>query len=125
MKLFLVLMASISAGVISADHLHSFMLGLTVASLAVGSCYWFAFRTTRFPELAMILLICGLLAKLSITVAGVIIGVKAALITSPLVFAFSYLFFSIAVTYLWFSYRDRITPEPKSETKTKHEVRHV
>lgn len=109
MKLFLIIMTSISAGVISADHLHSFMLGLTVASLAVGTCYWFAFRTTRFPELAVLLLLIGLFSKIMITVAGVVIGVQTALITSPLVFALSYLFFSIVVTYLWFTYRDCIT----------------
>lgn len=118
MKLFLVLMASISAGIISADHLHSFMLGLTVASLAVGSCYWFAFRTTRVPELAMILLICGVFSKLTITVVGVVIGMQAELITSPLVFALSYLFFSLVVTFLWFTYRDAITPKVKNIVKT-------
>lgn len=37
MKLFLLLMASVSAGVASADHIHSFMLGLSIASLAVGA----------------------------------------------------------------------------------------
>lgn len=109
MKLLLVLMASISAGVVSADHLHSFMLGLSVASIAVGSCYWFAFRTTRFPEIALFLLLCGLFSKLIITVIGVAIGVQAEIITSPLVFSLSYLFFSLVVTYLWFAYRDSIT----------------
>ncbi|MDG3085664.1 NADH:ubiquinone oxidoreductase [Vibrio hannami] len=118
MKLFLVLIASISAGVISADHIHSFMLGLTVSSLAVGSCYWFAFRTTRVPELAMILLICGVLSKLTITVIGVVIGMQASLITSPLVFALSYLFFSLVVTFLWFTYRDAITPKFNKTEKT-------
>jgi hypothetical protein len=105
-------MTSISAGVISSEHLHSFMLGLTVASLAVGSCYWFSFRTTRFPELAVLLLICGLFSKIIITTAGIAIGVHASIITSPLVFAFSYLFFSLVVTFLWFSYRDSITKVP-------------
>ncbi|MDF5372043.1 NADH:ubiquinone oxidoreductase, partial [Vibrio parahaemolyticus] len=51
MKLFLLLMASVSAGIASADHIHSFMLGLSIASLAVGSCYFFAFRSSRFPQL--------------------------------------------------------------------------
>ncbi|OLQ88791.1 NADH:ubiquinone oxidoreductase [Vibrio ponticus] len=113
MKLVLILMASISVGAASADHLHSFMLGLSVAALAVGSCYWFAFRTTRFPHLAMFLLICGLLAKVTVTVLGVAFGISQALITSPLVFALSYLFFSLVVTYLWFSYRDSITKVPQ------------
>ncbi|MDN3612425.1 NADH:ubiquinone oxidoreductase [Vibrio ostreicida] len=117
MKLFLIIMASISAGVLSADHLHSFMLGLSIAALAVGSCYWFAFRTTRFPELAMVLLICGLLSKLVITVVGVSWGMAQDIITSPFVFALSYLFFSLVVTYLWFSYRDSITPDVIKEVQ--------
>ena len=113
MKLFLIIMASISAGVLSAEHLHSFMLGLSISALAVGSCYWFAFRTTRFPQLALLLLICGMLSKLTITVIGVSWSMSEELITSPLVFALSYLFFSLVVAYLWFSYRDSITPKPK------------
>ncbi|ELE5891837.1 NADH:ubiquinone oxidoreductase [Vibrio fluvialis] len=113
MKLLLIMMASVSAGVASAEHFHSFMLGLSVAALAVGSCYWFAFRSSRFPELAVFLLVCGLLAKVGVTVLGVAWGMSAQLITSPLVFALSYLFFSIVVTYLWFSYRDSITVVPK------------
>ncbi len=114
MKLFLLLMTSLSAGVASADHLHSFMLGLSISALAVGSCYWFAFRSTRFPQLALFLLICGMLSKLVITVAGVSWSMSADLITSPIIFALSYLYFSIAITYLWLSYRDSITPKPKN-----------
>ncbi|ARV74304.1 hypothetical protein [Vibrio campbellii] len=113
MKLFLLLMASVSAGVASADHIHSFMLGLSIASLAVGSCYFFAFRSSRFPEFALFLLICGMLSKLMITVIGVMWGMSAELITSPIVFALSYLFFSLSVTYLWFSYRQSITKIPE------------
>lgn len=112
MKLFLIIVASISAGVLSAEHLHSFMLGLCVSAIAVGSCYWFAFRSTRFPELAVLLLIIGLFSKLIITIAGVGWGLSQELISSPLVFALSYLFFSLVVTYLWFTYRDSITPKP-------------
>ncbi len=95
MKLFLLLMASVSAGVASADHIHSFMLGLSIASLAVGSCYFFAFRSSRFPQLALFLLICGMLSKLTITVVGVMWGMSAQLITSPIVFALSYLSFHL------------------------------
>ncbi|GAA5645954.1 hypothetical protein [Vibrio proteolyticus] len=115
MKLLLIIMASISAGVASADHLHSFMLGLSISALAVGSCYWFAFRTTRFPQLALFLLILGGGAKFTVTIIGVAWGISAELITSPLVFALSYLFFSVVVTYLWFSYRDAITPRPDTK----------
>ncbi|HBC3403836.1 TPA: NADH:ubiquinone oxidoreductase [Vibrio parahaemolyticus] len=121
MKLFLLLMASVSAGVASADHIHSFMLGLSIASLAVGSCYFFAFRSSRFPQLALFLLICGMLSKLTITVVGVMWGMSAQLITSPIVFALSYLFFSLAVTYLWFSYRESITQIPERFDTDKYE----
>ncbi len=112
MKLFLMLLASVFAGVALAEHFHSFVLGLSVATLAVGSCYFFAFRSSRFPQLALFLLICGMLSKLAITVTGVVWGMSAEIITSPIVFALSYFFFSLIVTYLWFAYRDRITPAP-------------
>ncbi|MDF2155416.1 NADH:ubiquinone oxidoreductase [Vibrio sp. CAU 1672] len=114
MKLFILLMTSVSAGIASADHISSFMLGLSLASLAVGSCYFFAFRSTRFPQLALFLLICGALSKLTVTVVGVMWGLSANLISSPLVFSLSYLFFSIVVTYLWFSYRQSITKIPQA-----------
>ncbi|USD68165.1 NADH:ubiquinone oxidoreductase [Vibrio sp. SCSIO 43136] len=114
MKLLLILIASLSAGVASADHIHSFMLGLSIAALAVGSCYWFAFRSTRFPELALFLLICGLFAKIAVTVTGVVLGMQAELISSPIIFALSYLFFSLVVTYLWFTYKDSIIKAPKA-----------
>lgn len=108
MKLFLIFMMSISAGVASADHFHSFMLGLSISALAVGSCYWLTFRSTRFPQLALFLLMCGMLSKLTITVIGVVWSMSANLITSPIVFATSYLFFSLVITYLWFTYRERL-----------------
>ena len=112
MKLVLIILASLVGGVVSAEHLHSFVLGLSIAALAVGSCHWFAFRSTRFPQLGLLLLMCGMLAKLTVTVIGVSWGISAELITSPFIFALSYLFFSIVVTYLWFSYRDANTPKP-------------
>lgn len=108
MKLFLILMVSVTAGVASAEHLHSFLLGLYISTMAVGVCYWFAFRSSRFPQLALALLICGLFAKIAVTIAGVSWGVSQGLIGSPLVFALSYLFFSIVATYVWFTYKDRL-----------------
>ena len=119
MKLILILLASVSAGVASADHFHSFMLGLAVSALAVGSCYWFCFRSTRFPALAVVLLLCGMLSKLAITVSGVMIGVNEGLMTSPLVFSLTYLYFSIVITYLWFSYRQSVTEVPKKLSAAK------
>ncbi|PMH44549.1 NADH:ubiquinone oxidoreductase [Vibrio sp. 10N.286.49.B3] len=107
-KLLLISIISVTGGIASADHLHSFLLGLYIAALAVGSCYWFAFRSTRFPQLALLLLLCGMLSKIAITVIGVAWSISAELLTSPLIFALSYLFFSVVVTYVWFTYKDRI-----------------
>ncbi|NLS13451.1 NADH:ubiquinone oxidoreductase [Vibrio sp. SM6] len=109
MKLFVVLCASISAGYASADHLYSFLIGLYIAALAVSACYWFAFRSSRFPQLALFLLLCGMLAKLGVTVFGTIWALSRDLISSPFIYSLSYLFFSIAITYLWFSYKDKLT----------------
>ncbi|GEM75773.1 hypothetical protein [Vibrio sagamiensis] len=116
MKLILIVLSSILAGVLSAGHFHSFLFGFTVAVLAVGSCYWFTFRSSLFPELALFLLICGMLSKLAITISGVAYGLSQQIITSPMVFALSYLFFSITVTYLWFSYREN--KESMKEART-------
>ncbi|MGL5108664.1 NADH:ubiquinone oxidoreductase [Vibrio qinghaiensis] len=113
LKLLIIFVVSIVAGLASAEHFHSFLLGLYISSLAVGSCYWFAFRSTKAPALALVLLICGLLAKLTITVVGVMWSLSAELMTSPFIFALSYLFFSIVVTYLWFSFKDKKLSEPK------------
>lgn len=107
MKFFIILLISVTAGIASAEHLHSFLLGLYISSAAVGICFWFAFRSTRYPQLALGLLVCGLFAKLAVTVAGVVWGISQNLISSPLVFAFSYLFFSIVATYVWFSIKDK------------------
>ncbi|SEF39318.1 NADH:ubiquinone oxidoreductase [Vibrio hangzhouensis] len=112
-KILMLLGVSVGAGYAAADHIHSYLLGLTIASLAVGACYLIAFASTRFPQFAMGLLLLGTLAKLTVTVVGVALGISNDLITSPIVFALSYLFYIIAVSYLWFSYRDSITPVPK------------
>ncbi|KJR28874.1 NADH:ubiquinone oxidoreductase [Vibrio navarrensis] len=112
MKIFLILLFSLTAGYASADHIHSFLLGLYIASLAVGSCYWFSFRSSRFPHLAVFLLLCGMLSKIVVTVAGVSWGISQDIISSPFIFSLSYLFFSIVTTYLWFSYRQKRTKAP-------------
>ncbi|MCG9576213.1 NADH:ubiquinone oxidoreductase [Vibrio tubiashii] len=119
MKLFIIFMVSISAGVASADHLHSFLLGLYVSTLAVGSCYWFAFRSSRFPQLALLLLLCGLFSKIAVTVAGVSWGISQDLISSPLVFSLSYLFFSLVASYVWFVYREKLMARKKAREELK------
>ncbi|MCY9844032.1 NADH:ubiquinone oxidoreductase [Vibrio caribbeanicus] len=116
MKKIILLVMSIIAGIASAEHFHSFLLGLYVSTLAVGSCYWFAFRSTKFPELALLLLIAGLFSKITITVVGVSWGMSQDIISSPFIFALSYLFFSIVATFLWFSHKDKARYKFKPQT---------
>ncbi|GHA35225.1 NADH:ubiquinone oxidoreductase [Photobacterium aphoticum] len=107
MKLALILLFSASAGVLSGEHFHSFMAGLGIAAIAVGSAYWLAFRcSTRYPQLAFLMLLMGLMAKIGVTITGVMWGLKADVINSPFVFSLSYLFFSIVVTYLYSVWRE-------------------
>ncbi|KAB2824533.1 NADH:ubiquinone oxidoreductase [Aliivibrio finisterrensis] len=107
MKLLFIFLLSTIGGVAAAEHFHSFILGLSIATLAVGCCHWFAFRTTKYPQLALVLLLLGLFSKMAVTIVGVMMAVDAELITSPFIFAVSYLFFSIVATYLWFKIKDR------------------
>lgn len=115
MKLFLIFLVSTLGGVAAAaaaEHFHSFILGLSIASLAVGCCHWFAFRTTRYPQMALLLLMLGLFAKMAVTIIGVVVSMQADLITSPFIFSVSYLFFSIVATYLWFKIKDKKISDP-------------
>ena len=116
MKKVILLVMSIVAGIASAEHFHSFLLGLYVSTLAVGSCYWFAFRSTKVPELALLLLIAGLFSKITITVVGVSWGMSQDIISSPLIFALSYLFFSVVATFVWFSYKDKAQHKLNTQT---------
>ncbi|MDO6499089.1 NADH:ubiquinone oxidoreductase [Photobacterium sanguinicancri] len=100
MKLGIIFLISIVAGIFSGEHYHSFVAGFAVAAIAVGSGYWLAFRSsTRYPQLALLMLLLGLAAKMVVTVVGVMWSLEANLINSPIVFSLSYLFFSIVVTY--------------------------
>ncbi|WP_117234118.1 NADH:ubiquinone oxidoreductase [Vibrio maerlii] len=107
MKLLLIGLVSVSGGVASANHIHSYLLGFFIAALAVSACYWFAFRSFKYPALGLVLLICGLMAKIGVTVAGVSWGITNDLITSPLTFSLSYLFYLIVSSYVLFLIRDK------------------
>lgn len=102
----LVILLSIVAGILSGEHFHSFMAGFGIAAIAIGTAYWLAFRATRYPQLALLMLLVAMMAKLVITVIGVIWVVKANLLSSPFVFSLSYLFFSIVVSYGYFKLRE-------------------
>ncbi|MGF1723475.1 NADH:ubiquinone oxidoreductase [Photobacterium nomapromontoriensis] len=108
MKFGLILLFSTFAGVLSGEHFHSFMAGFGIAAIAVGSAYWLAFRcSARYPQLAFLMLLMGLMAKIGVTITGVLWGIEAQVINSPFVFSLSYLFFAIVVTYLYSVLRER------------------
>ncbi|OOE40575.1 NADH:ubiquinone oxidoreductase [Salinivibrio kushneri] len=106
MTFILIIVLSILGGLLAGEHFHSYLLGLGVASTAVGACYWITFRSSHYPQFALFLLLLGVVAKIAVTAAGVLLGLKIALITSPLVFSLSYLFFLFASTYCYFRYRE-------------------
>ncbi len=84
---FLVITAlTVLGGVLAGEHFHSYLLGFGVASTAVGVCYWITFRSTHYPQFALFLLLLGVAAKMTVTAAGVLLGLKHSLITSRLCF---------------------------------------
>lgn len=106
MKLALIFLLSSIGGVLSGEHFHSFIAGFGIAAVSVGVAYWLAFRSTRYPQLAVLLLLLGMVAKLAVTVTGVMWGLKADVINSPFIFSLSYLFFLIVVSYGYFKLRE-------------------
>ncbi|MCD9537257.1 NADH:ubiquinone oxidoreductase [Photobacterium carnosum] len=102
----LIILLSIVAGILSGEHFHSFMAGFGIAAVAIGTAYWLAFRATRYPQLALLMLLVAMIAKLGITVTGVVLVIKTNLISSPFIFSLSYLFFSIVVSYGYFKLRE-------------------
>ncbi|WP_434361405.1 NADH:ubiquinone oxidoreductase [Parasalinivibrio latis] len=106
MILVAILSLSVLGSFLAGEHFHSYMAGFSVATLSVGVCYWVAFRSTKYPEMAFLLLLCGMFAKVALTVIGVMWGLERDLIGSPFIFALSYLFFSIAATYSYYRYRE-------------------
>ncbi|SFO83260.1 NADH:ubiquinone oxidoreductase [Enterovibrio norvegicus] len=106
MAFFLVVFLSVVGGILAGEHVHSYMVGFSLATVAVGCCYWLSFRHTNYPQLALLLLISGFAVKMGITVFGVMWSLERELIASPFVFALSYLFFSLVATYGYFKYRE-------------------
>ncbi|WP_299013087.1 NADH:ubiquinone oxidoreductase [uncultured Photobacterium sp.] len=107
MKFALIFLISSLGGVLSGEHFHSFMAGFGIAAVAVGTGYWLAFRcSTQYPQLALLMLLMGMMAKMGVTITGVMWGLEANVINSPIVFSLSYLFFSIVVTYLYSKLRE-------------------
>ncbi|WP_188013083.1 NADH:ubiquinone oxidoreductase [Photobacterium damselae] len=107
MKFGIIVVISVLAGILSGEHFHSFVLGVGVASLAVGMGYWVTFRTSsRYPQLAFLMLLLGLFTKIIVTIVGVMWGINKELLSSPFVFSLSYLAFLIIASYGYFKLRE-------------------
>ncbi|PSW61074.1 NADH:ubiquinone oxidoreductase [Photobacterium kishitanii] len=102
----LIMLLSVVAGILSGEHFHSFIAGFGIAAIAIGTAYWLAFRATRYPQLALLMLLVAMTAKLAVTVTGVMWVVQTNMMSSPFVFSLSYLFFSIVVSYCYFKLRE-------------------
>ncbi|PSU90512.1 NADH:ubiquinone oxidoreductase [Photobacterium kishitanii] len=102
----LIMLLSVVAGILSGEHFHSFIAGFGIAAIAIGTAYWLAFRVTRYPQLALLMLLVAMTAKLAVTVTGVMWVVQTNMMSSPFVFSLSYLFFSIVVSYCYFKLRE-------------------
>ena len=109
MAFFVVVFLSVVGGILAGDHFHSYMVGFSLATMAVGCCYWLSFRHTNYPQLALLMLISGFAVKMGITVFGVMWSLERELLTSPFVFSLSYLFFSLVATYGYFKYREYLS----------------
>ena len=110
MKYGLIMFLSIVGGILSMEHFHSFMAGFGIAAVAIGTAYWIAFRASRYPQLALLMLLFAMMAKLVVTIVGVMWVVKTNIISSPIIFSLSYLFFSIVVSYGYFKLREYQIP---------------
>ncbi len=119
MKILIIAAVSLFVAILaSAEHFPSLLLGSLTAITAVAGCYGLAFSRARFPEQGLLLLFCGLLFKFAITIIGVVWGMAMGWMTSPAIFALSYLIFSIAATSLGFYLRSRQRVAPSPMTKS-------
>ena len=118
MKILIIAAVSLLVAILaSAEHFPSLLLGSFTAITAVVGCYGLAFSRARFPEQALLLLFCGLLFKFAITIIGAVWGMAMGWMTSPAVFALSYLIFSITATSLGFYLRSRQRADTSAMTK--------
>ncbi len=86
------------------EYLSSFLSASMVAMLAVMAFYGLTCRVTKKPELFLTMMMLGVFAKLILSSVGVLISIKMSLISSPLIFGLSYVFFMLTTMILLFSY---------------------
>ncbi|MGF1735975.1 hypothetical protein [Photobacterium satsumensis] len=91
--------------ILFTEHFYSFVIGFSLAMIAVTTGYCIAYQAILKPQYTMSFLVLAVVSKLAITVVG-IIGVFASnIIHSPITFLIAYVLFSVLMTYLASTYR--------------------
>ncbi|CAG18932.1 hypothetical protein [Photobacterium profundum] len=103
-KVTFTLIAIIMA-VLFTEHVHSFVIGFSLAMIAVTIGYFIAYQAILKPQYTMSFLVFAVVSKLIITVVGIIGVFSSNIIHSPITFLIAYVSFSVLMTYLASTYR--------------------
>ncbi|MGF1885603.1 hypothetical protein L4D13_05620 [Photobacterium profundum] len=96
---------AIMMAVLFTEHVHSFVIGFSLAMIAVTIGYYIAYQAILKPQYTMSFLVLAVVSKLSITVVGIIGVFSSNIIHSPITFLIAYVLFSVLMTYLASTYR--------------------
>ncbi|MGF1858282.1 hypothetical protein [Photobacterium profundum] len=96
---------AIMMAVLFTEHVHSFVIGFSLAMIAVTIGYYIAYQAILKPQYTMSFLVLAVVSKLSITVVGIIGVFSSNIIHSPITFLVAYVLFSVLMTYLASTYR--------------------
>lgn len=103
-KVTFTLIAIIMA-VLFTEHLYSFVIGFSLAMIAVTIGYFIAYQAILKPQYTLSFLVFAVVSKLIITVVGIIGVFSNNIIHSPITFLIAYVLFSVLMTYLASTYR--------------------
>ncbi|EAS42268.1 hypothetical protein C9J48_16855 [Photobacterium profundum] len=96
---------AIMMAVLFTEHVHSFVIGFSLAMIAVTIGYYIAYQAILKPQYTMSFLVLAVVSKLSITVVGIIGVFSSNIIHSPITFLVAYVLFSVLMTYFASTYR--------------------
>ncbi len=122
MKKVTLTLTAIIMAVLFTEHLHSFIIGFSLAMIAVTIGYYIAYQSILKPQYTMSFLVLAVVSKLVITVVGIIGVFTSNIIHSPITFLIAYVLFSVLMTYLASTYRS--LQREKKENK-QHEFLHT
>ncbi|PSV44717.1 hypothetical protein [Photobacterium indicum] len=96
---------AIMMAILFTEHFNSFVIGFSLAMIAVTIGYYIAYQAILKPQYTMSYLVLAVVSKLTITVAGIIGVFTSNIIHSPITFLVAYVLFSVLMTYLASTYR--------------------